>query len=112
MWRASVLMSRFACSTVTPSRRRGRVVIMRRPAWVFALQIGGHPQIDVCWETESSRKHADHGVDRVTNFQVRLREILRRSEILAPVSVADQSGGTGALLRGARVEIPPDDRLS
>ena len=85
---------------------------MRRPAWVFAVQIGRQPQIHVCRETKSGREHADNGVDRAINLQVRLREVLRRSEILPPVSIADKNGGASPFFRVAGAEIPPEDRLN
>ena len=62
-----------------------RAVVVRRPAWVLAVQIGRQPQIHVCRETKSGREHADDGEDRAVNLQVRLREIPRRSEMLPPV---------------------------
>src|SRR5437867_5522242 len=85
---------------------------MRRPAWIFAVQIGRHPQIHVCWETKSGREHADNGEDRTVDLQVRLREVRRRSEILPPVSIADKNDRRCSFLRVTGAQIPSEDRLN
>ena len=89
-----------------------RGVVVRRPAWVVAVQLGRHPQIHVGRETKSGREHADNGEDAAVNLQVGLREIPRRSEMLPPVAIADENGGAGAFFRVAGAEIPAEDRLN
>ena len=88
------------------------IVVVRRPAWIFAVQIGRQPQIHVCWKTKSVREHADNGVHRAINLQMQLREVQRRSELLPPVSIADQNGGAGPFFRVGGGEIVPEDRLN
>ena len=109
-YRADVSIRLLDCHTV--AQAPNRVVVMRRPAWVFAVQICREPQIHVCRETKTGREHADDGEDGAINLQVRLREIPRRSEILPPVSVADKNGGAGPFFRVAGAEIPSEDRLN
>src|SRR5207302_1475566 len=87
-------------------------VVMGRSAWIFAVQIGRQPQIHLCRESKSRRKHADNGEDGATNLQVRLRQILRRSEMLPPVSIADKNGRASPFFRIASAEIPSDHRLN
>ena len=96
----------------TVAKTPDRTVVMRRSAWVFAVQIGRQPQTHVRRETKSGREHADNGEYRAINLQVRLREVPRRSEILPPVSVADKNGGAGSFFRVVGAEIPPEDRLN
>ena len=98
--RADVSIRLLDRHTVAEAPDRG--VVVRRPARVLAVQIGRQPQIHVRREAESGREHADHGEDRAVDLQVRLREIPRRSEMLPPVSVADENGGAGPFLRVAR----------
>jgi hypothetical protein len=89
---------------------RDRTVVMRRPVRIFAVQIGRHPQIDLRRETKTGGEHADHGEDLAANPQVRLRQIRRRPEILTPVTLADQGGGSGPCFRVAGAEAPSEDR--
>src|SRR5262249_15646358 len=49
--------------------------------------------------------------DRVVNLQVRPRKIMRRSEVLLPVTVAHERDRRRPLLVIARGEIPAGDRL-
>ena len=93
------------------AQARDRAVVVRRPARVLAVQLGGHPEIGLRGETEPGRQHADDGKDRSIDLQVRLRKVLRRSEVLPPVAIADEDGGSRPLLRVAGGEIPPEDRL-
>lgn len=87
-------------------------VVMRGPARIFAVKIGWHPQARVWRELKPVREHANHGEDRVINFQARPRKVLRRSEILLPISITDQSDWSGAFPRVRGAEIAPDDRLN
>lgn len=104
-YRADVLIRLLHSDTAaeTPDR----IVVMRRPAWVFALQIGRQPQIDVCWEAESGREHADNGEDRAIDLQVRLGEVPRRSEILPPISTADKNGGPAPFFASLALKSRP-----
>jgi hypothetical protein len=36
------------------------IVVMRCPAWVFALQIGWQPQVNASRKTKSGREYADN----------------------------------------------------
>src|SRR6202050_2879561 len=72
-------------------------IVMRRPAWVFAAQIGRQPEIHIRRKTKSGREHTDNRVNRAVNLQVRQREILRRPEIPPPISVADKNSGASPL---------------
>ena len=74
-----------------------RVVVVRRPARVFAVQIGRQPQIHVRRETKSGGSTPMTEKTAAVDLQVRLREIPRRSEMLPPVAIADKNGGAGAL---------------
>src|SRR5712671_1082767 len=87
-------------------------VVVRCPAWIFAAYISRQPQTYFWREPEPVREHADNGIDRATNLQVRLREVWRRSEVLPPVSIAGKNDQRGPFLRVAGAEIPPEDRLN
>ncbi len=87
-------------------------VVMRRPAWIFAVQISRQPQIHVRRKTKCGREHAYNGENRAINLQVRLGEVRRRSELLPPISIADKNGGASPFFRVAGGEIPPEDRLN
>src|SRR5229473_6964033 len=89
-----------------------RKIVVRRPAWIFAAQIGWQPQIHVWRKTKCGGEHTDNGVDRAINLQVCLREIPRRSELLPPISIADKNSRVGPFFRVAGGEIPPEDRLN
>ena len=58
------------------------------------------------------RENSDDRADRVIDFQVRSGEIRRRSQILFPVSVADQCHWRCALLRIRGHEVAADYRLN
>ena len=88
-----------------------RTVVMRRPAGIFAVEIGWQPQFRILRKLKSGREHADHRVDCAFDFQVRLRQASRRSEMLLPVAVADKNGPSGAFFRVAGAQIPADNRL-
>jgi hypothetical protein len=46
------------------------LVVVRRPAWVLALEIGRQPQIHVSGKSKPGREHTDDGVDRAVDLQV------------------------------------------
>src|SRR5882762_2700139 len=87
-------------------------VVVRCPAWIFAAYISRQPQTYVWRELEPVREHADNGIGRATNLQVRLREVRRRSEVLPPVSITGKNDRRGPFLRVAGAEIPPENRLN
>jgi hypothetical protein len=92
------------------TQARDRPVVVRRPARIPAAEIGRHPELDFRRKVESGRQHADHREARAVDLQVNLREIARRSEVLTPVSVADEHSGRGALGPVLGHETATDDR--
>ena len=86
-------------------------VVVRRPARILAAEIGRHPELNLRRKVESGRQHADHREARAVDLQVNPREIARRSEVLTPVSGADEHSGRGALFRVRAHETATDDRL-
>ena len=88
-----------------------RGVVVRRPARVFAVQVGRQPEVHVGGKAKSGREHADHGVDGAVDLEIRLREVRRRAEMLLPVPEAHENGGCGPLRPVLGAEIPPEDRL-
>src|SRR5579864_7983146 len=94
------------------AKTRDCVIIVRGPALVFAPQIGRQPQIHIGRETKSVREHADNGVGRAVNLEVRLRQVLRRPESLLPVSITGENGGSSAFSCIAASKVPAKNRLN
>src|SRR6202050_2261235 len=87
-------------------------VVMRSPAWVFAVQIGWEPQIHVSRETKSRGEHADNGEEPAIKRQVRRRADPGRPKILPPISIANENGRAGSFFRVAGAKIPSENRLN
>src|SRR4029077_17532505 len=62
-------------------------------------------------KSDSRREDANHRLDPVVYFQMRLRKILRRSEILPPVTIAHERDRRRSLLVITRRKIAAHDRL-
>src|SRR5579859_4887956 len=99
------------CDCDTIAQTANCVVVMRAPARIFALPVGRHPQVCVLRKLKPLRQYADHREIRIIDFQMQLRQVRRRSEILLPVSVADESDRSSTFLAVTSNEITPDDRL-
>ena len=91
------------------AQARDRAVVVRRPARAFAVQFGGHPEVGLRGETEPGGEHADDGEDRSIDLRCAC-EGPARSEVLPPVAITDEDGGS-PLLRVAAGELPSEDRL-
>ena len=65
-YRADVLVRLLDLHTVAEAP--DRLVVMRRPAWVFAFQIGRQPQTHVWRELKPGREHTDNGEDCAVNL--------------------------------------------